>query len=138
MSACKCRLWHPRQRLGQLVMLIASVVSQGISANTMSKLWYLTIVRLLRFGVIAVCGLLLARGREVRHPFHVADHAGQVVQVVAVALGALLQVALVDVPALVAYRVGDVEREIVASLGGRYAQQVAVLLLRKVIFEVHV
>ena len=54
------------------------------------------------------------------------------------ALGALLQVALVDVPALVAYRVGDVEREIVASLGSRYAQQVAVLLLRKVIFEVHV
>ena len=88
--------------------------------------------------VIAAFGLLLACGREVRDPFHVADHARQVIQIVAMACGTCFQIAFVDMPALVADRIGNVERKVVAALGRGHAQQVAVLLLRKVLFEIHV
>ena len=82
--------------------------------------------------------LFLARRGEIADPFYVTDDARQVVDVFAVALGARFQVTLVDVAAVVAHRVRDVEREIVASFRGGYAQQLPVLFLRKVLFEVHV
>ena len=87
---------------------------------------------------MSACGLLLAGQREVGYAFHVADHARQVVGVAAAADGAFAQVAFVDVPAVVANGVGDVEREVVASLLCGHAQQLAVLGLREVLFEVHV
>ena len=54
------------------------------------------------------------------------------------ALGTLVEVALVDVAALVAYGVGDIEGEVVAALFGSNLQQVEVLLLGEVLVEVHV
>ncbi len=87
---------------------------------------------------MASCGLLLAGLGEVAHALHVADHAGQVVGVAAAAYGAFVQVALVDVSAVVAHRVGDVEREVVASLARRNAQELAVLRLAQVLLQVEV
>ena len=54
------------------------------------------------------------------------------------AVRALLQVALVDMATVVADGVGDVEREVVATLLGGNLQQVQVLLLGEVLVEVHV
>ena len=89
-------------------------------------------------GIVAAGGLLLAGLREVGDALQVADDAGHVVDVLRVAVGALLQVALVDVAAVVADGVGNVEREVVAALLGSHLQQLAVLLLREVLLQVHV
>lgn len=67
-------------------------------------------------GCKACGGLFLTRLREVAHALQVADHARQIVRVAAVADGAFFQVALVDVAAVVADGVRDVEREIVRPL----------------------
>ena len=50
----------------------------------------------------------------------------------------LLQVTLVDVTAVVTYRVRDVERKVVTALDSRYAKQLAVLLLAQVLLQVAV
>ena len=49
-----------------------------------------------------------------------------------------MQIALVNVAAVVADGVGDVEREVVATLLCSHLQQVLVLLLRQMLLEVHV
>ena len=54
------------------------------------------------------------------------------------AFGALLEVALVDVAAVVADGVGDVEGEVVATLLGSHLQQLHVLLLGEVFLKVAV
>ena len=54
------------------------------------------------------------------------------------AVGTLLEVALVDVAAVVTYGIGDVEGEVVAAFLGGDLQQVQVLLLGEVLVEVHV
>ena len=51
---------------------------------------------------------------------------------------ALLEVALVDIAAIVADSVGDVEGEVVASLLGCHLQQMQILLLGEVFLKVHV
>ena len=76
--------------------------------------------------------------REIADPLHIADHARQVIDVLALAFGACLEVTFVDMAAVVADRIGNVEGEIVAALLRGYAQQLAVLLLAQVLFEVHV
>ena len=88
--------------------------------------------------VIAAGSLLLAVEREVGYALEITDDAGQVVQVLAVALGALVQVTLVDVSAVVAKGVGNVERKVVASLAGSHTQQLAVLLEAQVLVQIHV
>ena len=83
-------------------------------------------------------GFLLAGCREVAYPFQVADDAGHVVHVLAVADGALFQVTLVYVATVVADGIGYVEREVIASFLGRHLQQLSVLLLGKVLGKIHV
>ena len=80
----------------------------------------------------------MARLAEIADALQVADDAGQVVDVVAVALGAFLQVALVDVAAIVADGIGHVESEVVAAFAGSHAQQLAILLLGQVFLKVAV
>ena len=63
---------------------------------------------------------LLAWLAEIADALQVTDDAGQVVDVVAVALGAFLQETLVDVSAVVTNRVRDVESEIVTAFAGGY------------------
>ena len=55
----------------------------------------------------------------------------------AAAFRAFVQIALVDVTAGVADRIGNVVREVVAPLAGRHAEQLAVLRLAQVLFQVH-
>ena len=74
-------------------------------------------------------GLLLAGLRETADAFHVADDAGEVVEVFAVANGTFVEVAFVDVAAVVADGVGNVEGEIVAAFLRSHAEQLAVLCL---------
>lgn len=45
---------------------------------------------------------------------------------------------LTDVSAVVADRIGDIEREVVAPLLGSHLQQMSILLLAKVLIEIHV
>ena len=66
---------------------------------------------------------------EAADALHVADDAGEVVNVLAVAFGALVEVTLVDVAAVVADGVGNVEGEVVAAFLRGHAEQLAVLRL---------
>ena len=78
---------------------------------------------LVGMSIVATGGFFLTRLREVADALQVADDARHVVDVLRVADGALLQVALVDVSAVVAHRVRDVEGEVVAALLGGHLQQ---------------
>ena len=82
-------------------------------------------------------GLLLPAFRKVTDAFHISDNTGEVVQVVAFAYGALLQVMLVDMSATVAHRVGNVEGEIVATLLNGHPQQLLVLRFAQVFVQIH-
>ena len=84
------------------------------------------------------CGHLLSGLRETADAFHVADDAGEVVKVGAVAFGAFVEVTFVDVAAVVADGVGDVECEIIAALLRGHAEQLTILCLRKVLFQISV
>lgn len=77
--------------------------------------------------IISARGFFLAVCREVRNALEVADDAGEVVDVVAMAVRALGEIALVDATAFVAERVGDIEREVVAAFHGGHTEQVAIL-----------
>lgn len=76
--------------------------------------------------------------REVADAFQVADDAGHVVDVLAVAHWTLFQVAFVDMATVVADGVGYVEGEIVAPLCSRHAQQLAVLLFGQMLVQIEV
>ena len=54
------------------------------------------------------------------------------------ALRTLVQIALINMSALVAHGIGDVEREVVATLLGSHLQQLQLLLLGQVLLKVHV
>ena len=54
------------------------------------------------------------------------------------AVRALLQVTLVDMAAVVADGIGNVEGEIVTAFLGSYLQQLGILLLGEMLLEVHV
>ena len=79
------------------------------------------------FTIIPSCSLLLACLREAADPFHVADDAGEVVEVFAVANGTFVEITLIDVAAVVADGVGDVKGEVVAALLRGHAEQLAIL-----------
>ena len=74
--------------------------------------------------------------REIADTFQIADDAGHVIHILAVAMRTLLEIALVDMSAIVADGIGDVECKIVAPLLGRHAQQLSVLRLREMLVEV--
>jgi hypothetical protein len=54
------------------------------------------------------------------------------------AVWALMQIALVDMSAVVADSVGNIECKIVTSLLSSYLQKMEVLLLRQVLVQIHV
>lgn len=83
-------------------------------------------------------GFLLTGLGEVGHPLHIADDTGEVVQILAVAVRALLEVALVYVTAVVADGVRNIEGEIVAAFVRSNLQKLLVLLLAQVLLKVHV
>lgn len=80
-------------------------------------------------GIVTACGFFLSCCGEVAHALEVADDTCHVIDVLAVAVRALLEVTLVDVSAIVADGVGDVECEIVASFFGSHFQELSVLCL---------
>ena len=88
--------------------------------------------------VIPACGFFLSVDGEVGNALEIADDASEIIDVVAVAVRALREIALVDATTFVAKRVGDVEGEVVASFHSCHAEKVAVLRLREVLFEVAV
>ena len=94
--------------------------------------------RLVCQGVITAGGLFLTGLREVGDALQIADDTRHVIDILGMAVGALLQIALVDMTTLITYRIGDVEGEIVTAFLGSHLQQLHVLILREVLFEVHV
>ena len=76
-------------------------------------------VYLFRLGVEAAGRLLLPVEREVRHTLQIADDTRQIVHILAVAVRTLLQIALVNVPAVLAERIRNVERKVIA-IGENY------------------
>ena len=80
----------------------------------------------------------MTRLAEIADAFQVTDDAGQVVDVVAVALGAFFEVTLVDVAAVVTDGVRNVEGEVVAAFTCRHTQQLAVLVLGEMLLQVAV
>ena len=87
--------------------------------------------------VITACGFFLSVDGEVRNALEIADDASEIVDVVAVAVRALGEIALVDATTFVAKRVGDVEGEVVAAFHSRHAEEVGDYWgLREVLFEI--
>ena len=95
-------------------------------------------MRRVEYPIIASCGFFLSVDGEVRNALEIADDASEVVDVVAVAVRALREIALVDAATFVAKRVGNVEGEVVAAFHSRHAEEVAILGLREVLFEIAV
>ena len=85
----------------------------------------------------AGCFLLAGFG-EAADALHVADDAGEVINVLAMAFRTLVQVTFVDVTAVVADGVGNVEGEVVTAFLCGYAEQLAVLCLGEMLFQVGV
>ena len=88
--------------------------------------------------VVSAGGFLLAGLGEAADALHVADDACEVVHILAVAFGAFVEIALVDVAAIVADGVGNVEGEVVAAFLRGHAEQLAVLRLGEVLLQVGV
>ncbi len=89
------------------------------------------------FIVAAACFFLAGLG-EAADTFHISDNAGEVIHVLAVAFGAFMEIALVDMATIVANGVGDIECKVVASFLGSHAEQLAVLGLGEMFLEVGV
>ena len=79
--------------------------------------------------VVASCRFFLTGHREVADALHITDDTSQIINVLTMAFRALMQIMFADVSAFVADGVRDVEREVVASLLGCYAEKVGVLCL---------
>ena len=75
--------------------------------------------------IVAAAGLLLAGLREAADALHVADDTGEVVKIRAMTFGAFMEIAFVDVATFVAYRVGNIEGEVVAAFLRGHAEQLA-------------
>ena len=80
-------------------------------------------------GIEAAACLLLTSSREVAYTLQIADDTSHVVDILAAAIRTLLEIAFVDMSALVADSVRDIEREVVASLLSCDAQELAILSL---------
>ena len=89
-------------------------------------------------GVETAVGLGLTGLGEVAHTLEVTDDTRQIVDILGVADGTLLEVALVDVTAVVADRIRNVICEVVAALVSSDAEELTILLLRQMLVEVHV
>ena len=79
--------------------------------------------------IVASSCFLLAGHREVAYTFHVTDDSSQVVDVLAMALRAFLEIVLADVAALVADSVRNVECEVVTSFLSCNTKELRVLSL---------
>ena len=79
--------------------------------------------------IIPATGFLLTGFGEVADALQVADDAGQVIDIVAVAMRTFLQIAFVYVSAVVADGVRNVESKIVSAFASGHSQQLAVLRL---------
>ena len=79
---------------------------------------------------------MLARLGEVADTLEIADDARKIIHILTAADGTLVEIAFVYMPAIVASRIGDVEGEVVGALLRRHAEQVAILRLREVLFEI--
>ncbi len=77
-------------------------------------LQHILLLLLTKFCIESSSSLCLARLREVADAFHIANHSGQIIKILAVAVRALFEVAFVYMTTLVANRIRNVKREIVA------------------------
>ena len=88
--------------------------------------------------IISAFGFALAVDGEVGNAFEITNDACEIVHVLALAVRAFGEISLVDVSAVVAQRVGDVEGEIVTTLLCSYAEEMAILCLRQMLLKIAV
>ena len=79
--------------------------------------------------IISAFGFALAVDGEVGHTFEITNDACEIVHILALAVWALREITLVDVSAVVAQCVGDVEGEIIATFLCGNAEEMTVLCL---------
>ena len=79
---------------------------------------------------------MLARLGEVADTLEIADDARKIIHILTAADGTLVEIAFVDMPAIVAEGVGDIECEVVGAFLRCYAEKVAILRLREVLFKI--
>ena len=79
--------------------------------------------------IISAFGFALAVDGEVGNAFEITNDACEIVHVLTLTVRAFGEISLVDVSAVVAQRVGDVEGEIVATLLCSYAEEMTILCL---------
>ena len=79
---------------------------------------------------------MLARLGEVADTLEISDYARKIIHILTAADGTLVQIAFVDMPAIVAEGVGDIECEVVGAFLRCYAEKVAILRLREVLFKI--
>src|SRR5574344_1057421 len=89
-------------------------------------------------GIVAPCCFVLARHGEVADTLHVSNNSREIVHIATVAVGTGLQIAFVDVAAVVADGVWDVECEVVAPFSGGYTKNLAILNLTEMLGEIGV
>ena len=83
-------------------------------------------------------GLSLTGGRHGADADEEADDAGQVIDILAMALGTFENIMLRDMSAVIADGIGNVVSEVTASLLDRHLKELSILLLREVFLEIHV
>ena len=88
--------------------------------------------------IISAFGFALAVDGEVGDALEITNDACEIVHILTLAVRTFGEISLVDVSAVVAQRVGDVEGEIVATLLCGYAKEMAILCLRQMLLEVAV
>ena len=87
--------------------------------------------------VIVTSGcFFLAWHREVADTLHITDDTGQIVNIFAMTFRTLLKVMLANMAAFVAYRVRNVECEIIASFLSGNTEELAVLGLCKMLLKI--
>lgn len=88
--------------------------------------------------IISAFGFALAVDGEVGNAFEITNDACEIVHVLTLTVRAFGEISLVDVSAVVAQRVGDVEGEIVATLLCSYAKEMTILCLREMLLKIAV
>jgi hypothetical protein len=79
--------------------------------------------------IIASCSFLLTSHREVAYTLHITDYTSQIINIFTLAMRTFLKVVLADISALVAYRIRNIEREVVAPFLSCYSEELGILRL---------
>ena len=85
---------------------------------------------------MALLGFLLAAFGPLGNQGQITDDTGGIIQIFTAALGAMLQLVLGNVAAIIADGIGNVEGEVVTAGGDGQLQQMSILILGEMLFQI--